>query len=161
MKQYGNEWFEKFLAQNPRWVRGTATPLTLIRASEGQWITSFAIGSDVSREASIRASLPAEGKFVSWTQTAAIPKDAPHPEAAKLLHSWILSEGFQKSAGIWSVRRDVAPADGYQPILEQPATNVTAFAAWMSDRASVERFRLFIENAIGTPQGLSPLIDGI
>lgn len=101
-----------------------------------------------------------DAPFVSWPQTGAILKDAPHPEAAKLLHSYLLSEEFQSTQG-YSVREDIAAAAAYPPVWDNPATNVSLFADWMSDRAAVERLRFFYENRIGSAQGLSPIIDAL
>jgi ABC-type Fe3+ transport system substrate-binding protein len=98
---------------------------------------------------------------VTWPHTGAILKDAPHPEAAKLLHSWILSKEHQNVTGTWSVLKDFPAPAGYSPIMEQVGTDPTKFSQFMADRAAVERLRLFFEERIGTAQGLSPLIDGI
>ncbi|PVH85085.1 periplasmic binding protein-like II [Cadophora sp. DSE1049] len=161
MKQYGLGWFEALLAQNPRWVRGTATPATLIASSNGTYAATFTSGVGVRGFDPVNVTFPVKGQFVSWPQTGAILKDAPHPETAKLLHSWILSEDFQNSTGTWTVRKDLTPPAGFPSILEMPGTDATKFAQWMSDRAAVERLRFFFETRIGSAQGLSPLIDDL
>ncbi|KAK0113031.1 hypothetical protein ONS95_014740 [Cadophora gregata] len=161
MRQYGLGWFEKLLAQNPRWVRGSATPATLIASSNGTYAATFTSGVGVHGFDPINVTFPVEGSFVSWPQTGAILKDAPHPETAKLLHSWILSEEFQNSTGTWTVRKDLAPPAGFPSIFEMPGTDATKFSQWMSDRAAVERLRFFFEARIGSAQGLSSLIDDL
>lgn len=158
MQQYGPQWFDQLLTQNVKWVRGTATPGTLMRQPNSTYAATFVGGGGPN--ANISTSFPVEGSFVSWPQTGAILKNAPHPEGAKLLHNWILSKDFQTSKG-WSVRTDVpAPADRPQ-IFDMPGTNVAGFANWMTDRARVERLRFWFESRIGSAQGLSPLIDDI
>lgn len=161
MKQYGLSWFEGLLAQNPRWVRGTATPASVIGSSNGSWTNTFTSAVGLFPFANINITHPVEGQFVTWPQTGAILKGAPHPESAKLLHSYILSEEYQNSTGSWSVRRDIAPPTGYPSVMEMPGTDPTKFSAWMSDRAAVERLRFFFEARIGSAQGLSPLIDDL
>ncbi|KAK7521198.1 ABC transporter [Phyllosticta citriasiana] len=162
MKVQGYEWFEKLLAQNPRWVRGSATPNTLIRSSNGTYTASFTGSLGLTASPPFNVSFPTtSGDFVSWPQTGAILKDAPHPEGAKLLHSFILSKDFQESRGGWSVRSDVDPPAGYPGIFEMPGTDVTKFSEFMEDRAAIERLRFFFEDRIGSPQGLSPLEDNI
>lgn len=161
MKQYGLAWFEVLLAQNPRWVRGTATPPALIMSLNGTYaaISRSAVG--LRGFGPINVTFPVEGQFVSWPQTGAILKDSPHPETAKLLHSWILSKEHQNSTGTWSVRKDIAPPEGFPSILEMPGIDTTKFAKWISDRAAVERLRFFFETQIGSAQELSPLIDDL
>jgi hypothetical protein len=84
MQQYGKSWFERLLKQNPRWVRGTRTPDTILADKNSTWAASFT-SDGLFPTSSINISHPIQGSFVTWFQLAAIPKDAPHPEAAKLL----------------------------------------------------------------------------
>ncbi|KAG5633030.1 hypothetical protein DXG03_008784, partial [Asterophora parasitica] len=103
---------------------------------------------------------PKEAPFVAWAQTAAIPANAPHPEGAKLLHNYLLSPEFQETTG-WQVRNDLPLPQGfpYPPLANVTQTNAPAFARWMEDRGRVERLRFWFERRLGTPQGVSPLID--
>jgi ABC-type Fe3+ transport system substrate-binding protein len=105
----------------------------------------------------MNTSRPTDAPYVTWPQTAAILKGAPHPEGAKLLHNYLLSTEFQFSSSRWTVRTD-APA-GFPNILNEKNTNALDFLPWMEDRARVERLRFWIEQKIGTAQGLSPLED--
>ncbi|RAR07668.1 ABC-type Fe3+ transport system [Stemphylium lycopersici] len=158
LEELGMEWFEALLKNNPRWVRGTATPRTLIKAANTTSAVSFAGGFSLTDNPPLTYAIGTDAKFVSWAQTGAILKKAPHPEGAKLLHSFMLSDEYQGSSG-WSPRGDIAAPAGGEKILEQPGTDAPAFATWMADRGHVERRRDFYELRIGTAQGLSPLID--
>ncbi|TID06859.1 hypothetical protein CH35J_000802 [Colletotrichum higginsianum] len=161
IKQYGTAWLDKLLALNPRWVRGTQTPRTIYAKNDTQWAATFTSSGSVNPVSPTKIALPVEGKFVSWPQTGGILKNAPHPEGAKLLHAYILSTEFQQLRGGWSVRGDVAPPANFPAILDVPGTDPTAFGKWMSDRAAVERFRFWLEDRLGTAQGLSPIIDDL
>ncbi|KAI0481493.1 ABC transporter [Xylaria cf. heliscus] len=161
MQQYGYEWFEKLLAQNPRWVRGTGTPVTLLSQSNGTSSVTFTASAGLNPPEPIGISFPSKGLFVSWAQRAAILKDAPHPEGAKLLHNYMLSAEHQSSIGTWSVRKDIPAPAGYQNLTDIQSTNTNAFEGFMADRERVERLRFFFEDKIGTPQGLSPLKDDL
>ncbi|KAJ4287291.1 hypothetical protein N0V90_012689 [Kalmusia sp. IMI 367209] len=161
MQQYGYEWFEALLSQNPRWVRGTGTPVTLLSASNGTVAATFTAGIGLSSSPPLQVALPTEGSFVSWAQRAAIFKDAPHPEGAKLLHNFLLSYEHQNNTSSWSVLKDVAAPEGYPALMDVEATNPVDFDRFMGDRVRVERLKLFFEDKIGTPQGLSPLIDDL
>lgn len=160
MEALGFEWLEGLIANNPRWVRGTATPATILMSENQTEAASFTTGLGLASGTGYNISWPTDAPFTSWPQTGAILKDAPHPEAAKLLHSYILSEEFQLTQG-WSVRTDVATPGDLPAIWDMPNTNVTAFAAFMNDRTEVERLKLFYETYLGTAQGLSPLVDDL
>ncbi|EDU48153.1 AfuA ABC-type Fe3+ transport system periplasmic component [Pyrenophora tritici-repentis] len=156
----GDGWFDALLANNPRWVRGTQTPGTILGTANSTSAVSFTSSYSFTARPPVDYGLPTDAKFVSWPQTGAILKKAPHPEGAKLLHSFMLSDEYQSDAK-WSVRQDVAPPTGAHKILEQPGTDAQAFTKWMSDRGRVERARFFYEQRIGAPQGLSPLNDNL
>ncbi|KAI3329774.1 ABC transporter [Ustulina deusta] len=161
MQQFGYGWFESLLAQNPRWVRGTGTPVTLLSESNGTASATFTSSAGLTPPSPIGITFPTKGLFVSWPQRAAILKDAPHPEGAKLLHSYLLSEEHQSSLGTWSVRKDIAAPTGYSDLADISSTNPNGFEGFMVDRERVERLKLFFEDKIGTAQGLSPLKDDL
>lgn len=158
---FGHTWFDALLANNPRWVRGTATPATLLSQANSSSVATFTSGHSFTARAGYNYALPTEGSFASWGQTGAILKDAPHPEGAKLLHNYLISDEYLKARGGWSTRNDIPAPAGAKKILEQPNTNAPEFAKWMADRENVERLRFFFEDRIGTPQGLSPLEDNL
>lgn len=164
MQQYGEAWFDKLLEQNPRWVRGTATPSTILsteNATEAATFTSHASPYTPSNTSTTVAAFPEEGQFVSWAQTGAILKGAPHPESAKLLFNWMLSPEHQATG--WSVRQDIAVPDTipYPDLWHMNGTNPRTFFDFMMNRPNVERLKLYFEDKIGTAQGLSPLIDDL
>lgn len=161
MQQYGEEWLDRLLEQKPRWVRGTQTPSTLISQKNNTLAAFFAAAGGYTASGSLNFSVPTKGQYVSWPQTAAILKDAPHPEGAKLLHNFILSEDFQANSGRYSVRRDIAAPEGAPELRTQTATNPSEFARFMSDRALVERLRFYFEARLGTATGLDPIADDI
>lgn len=165
MQQYGVAWFDALLAQNPRWVRGTATPGSLIlNESVADLAASFTAFADFSLDPSSQAKLafPSEGQFVSWAQTGAILKSAPHPESAKLLHNWLISNERQDQLG-WHVLRNASQPQSflYPNTWDIKGTNPANFAKWMADRPRLERLRNFFEKRLGAAQGLSPLDDNI
>jgi len=140
-------------------VRGTATPGAILRDATSKSAVSFAGSYSFTNRPPISYGLPTNVKFVTWPQTGAILKKAPHPEGAKLLHSFMLSEEYQK--GRWSVRQDLPAPAGAHKILERPNTDAPAFPKFMADRGRVERARFFYEQRIGPAQGLRPLIDDL
>ena len=158
MQQHGTAWFDKLLAQNPRWVRGTETPWTLLANDTESVAATFTTIVGFDPVEGTNQTFPTDGMFVTWAQTGGILADAPHPEGAKLLHNWILSDDYQKALG-WSVRSDIAPPQGVPDMMDLPTTNTPDFPRWMQDRGKVERLRFWFENRLGSAQGDSPLKD--
>ena len=161
MEVLGTKWFDGLLNQNPRWVRGTATPLTVLSEGNSTQSVTFTSFGGFSPGENVNINFPNDANFVSWPQTAAILKNAPHPESAKLLHNYLLSPEYQSTIS-WSDRQDIHPPNStYPDIMHMPHTNPTSFARFMEDRVTVERLRFFFESRLGTARGLSPLIDDI
>ena len=86
-----------------------------------------------------------------WPQTAAIFKDAPHPNAAKLFISWLLDKEQQSRVGTWSSRSDVPPPSGLKPLAEYKLAN--DFTAFITDEARANELRKRFEAYIGPIKG--------
>ncbi|KAM6511353.1 hypothetical protein FALCPG4_016357 [Fusarium falciforme] len=140
LKKYGTSWFNKLLQQKPRWVRGSATGPALVADPNTTYVAIFTSGLGVSKaQGPLNVTFPKQGQFVSWPQTAATLKHAPHPEGAKLFHNFLLSKDFQKPSGFWGVRSDVPAPVGYSKFIEMPETNPLAFLKFIEDRTRGER----------------------
>ncbi|KAH6953815.1 ABC transporter [Ilyonectria sp. MPI-CAGE-AT-0026] len=161
MNQYGYGWFEALLKQNPRWVRGTGSPLAVLRQANSTQSVTFTAAIGLRSSGSLNTSFPTEGNFVSWPRSAAIFTDAPHPEGAKLFSNFLLSDEFQLQSAQWSARRDIPVPGGYPGILEVNSTNSAEYSRFMADRGRVEALRMLFEDKIGMPQGPSPLVDDL
>lgn len=142
-------------------MRGTATPATVLSQNSSRSAVTFTTDVGLAPASPLGVGFPTKGLFVTWAQRAAILKDAPHLEGARLLHNYMLSEEYQTLLGSWSVRKDLPAPAGYPALMDIPSTNPTGFDGFMADRPRIERLRLFFEDKIGTPQGLSPLKDNI
>jgi ABC-type Fe3+ transport system substrate-binding protein len=155
--RHGWSFLDRLMAQQPTFVRGM--PASLGAVSTGAAAGTIAgFGMLAAGPASPTTfTLPADDFFQSWAQTAAILARAEHPAAAKLYLNWLLSKPFQQSAvPQWSVRADVPPPPGYQPILAYGNTSHLEFHEFMKNRPAVERFKSQIELYVGAPQGPNP-----
>jgi ABC-type Fe3+ transport system substrate-binding protein len=72
-------------------------------------------------------------------QTAAIFKDAPHPNAAKLYISWYLQPEQQARQGTWSSRSDVAPPPPLKPLSSYRVAN--SYRSFILDEEKVKALR--------------------
>src|SRR5262249_49916091 len=72
---------------------------------------------DVQRAGGKVAMVAPEDDFLPVSFTAeAILKEAPHPNAAKLYVTWLLSKEWQSRAGVYSSRSDVPSPAGLPPL---------------------------------------------
>ncbi len=154
--QQGWSWFHRLMKQDIRWVRGTQTPVEVIRA--GQAATTFTsyfplVAPDGS---SIRTTIPERGYFQAWFQIGGILAKAKAPEAARLYLSYLLSKAHQDPAWTFPARTDVAAAPGLKAIGEYSNASPAGFAAFMADRGKVERWRFIFESLIGPVEGVNP-----
>ena len=93
---------------------------------------------------------------MSWPQTGAIVAGTPRVESARLFLAWLTSVEVQDGAKGATVLESLNRARG----VELYASNITqtqGFRLFEQDRASVERWKNFFEDALGTPQGLPPI----
>ncbi|KAK0461883.1 ABC-type Fe3+ transport system [Desarmillaria tabescens] len=157
VQAHGWDAIYRFIAQDIRWVRGTATPRAILLSGSEHAVT-FSTGSGFSNGSSgVYQQFPeSDFSLVSiWSQRAAIFRTAEHPNAAKLYLNWLLSEEHQSSSGGWSVRNDIGQQAGLKPLSEYGGSlEPAAFEKFMVDRDLVERYRLQFEQLIGTAQGV-------
>ncbi|KAK0203808.1 hypothetical protein DFS33DRAFT_1432019 [Desarmillaria ectypa] len=158
---HGWDAINSFIAQDIQWVRGTATPATILLADNDRAVSFTTSTGFTNGSSGLFQQLPgSDFSHISiWAQRAAIFESAEHPNAAKLYLNWLLSEEYQTGLGGWSVRDDVAQQDGLKALSEYSGLDPAAFERFMVDRALVERYRFQFEQLIGTAQGLSPLDD--
>ena len=154
--RHGWEWMEKFMQQEPHFVRGTQAPADEVAA--GKYAVTFTSDGSLrpDEKSPVRFALPSNDGFVAWAQRAAIVKGARHLETARLYLNWLLDKDTQQNVWtMWSVRTDVQPPAGYKPVWEYSNANLSAFERFMADRDGVERFRSRIQLYVGDVQGPS------
>lgn len=140
--KYGWDYMDKYMAQQPSFVTsGHAAVSNAIAA--GEKLATFDSTSTTPR-------LKAQGKPIEpvFSQTdptpvflvgAAIFKDAPHPNAAKLYLTWYLAKEQQSRNGTFSPRADVAAPAGLKPLSSYNIDN--RFRALVSDEARLTELR--------------------
>ncbi|MEM9284078.1 MAG: ABC transporter substrate-binding protein [Verrucomicrobiota bacterium] len=155
-EQYGWDYLERLVANEPKWVRGTAWPYVAI--NRGWYAASFTTfwSFEPFPNQKTEFLLPETDFFLTWFQTAAIPAQAKNKEAAKLYLNWMLSEEFQGTWLQFPVRYDIEAPGGYGSVLEHN-TSPGDFRRWMMKRDLVERFRLQMKQLIGEAEGPTPV----
>ena len=158
VQKYGLAFIDQLKAQDVQWVRGTQTPRDAVEQGKYAVSTGTSGSFAAAPNTNARFVLPVSDPFATWAQTGAIFKDAPHPAAARLYMSWMLSLPVQSSPRQFPLRKDVPTPAGYKPLPEYN-TSPADFLAFMRDRARVERAKSLFERLIGPVQGISPLKD--
>ena len=150
VQQYGWSYMDKYLAQKPTFIQGHLGEQRSI--GSGQNLVTFNSILDIT-EGLKRQGQPVESHFPTgdalpiWPLLGAIFKDAPHPNAAKLFLSWLLSPEQQAKLPTWSPRSDVPPPAGYQPILSYKVAN--DYRDFLTDQNKVEELRKKFEGYSG------------
>jgi ABC-type Fe3+ transport system substrate-binding protein len=142
VEKYGWDYMDKYMAQQPSFVTsGHAAVSNAIAA--GEKLATFDSTSTTPR-------LKAQGKPIEpvFSQAdptpvflvgAAIFKDAPHPNAAKLYLTWYLAKEQQSRNGTFSPRANVPPPAGLAPLSSYNIDN--RFRALVSDEARLTELR--------------------
>jgi ABC-type Fe3+ transport system substrate-binding protein len=153
--KYGWSYLRQLIAQHPTLIRGV--PGSSAGVASSDYLASIAVGGDARPNGTQVFS--ASERFASWAQRGAIFKQAKHKAAAKLFLSWLSSKTTQQDAigtWTWSVRTDVPPPTGLQPLTTYTNTNPVAFVTFMANRAAVDRFRAQVELYVGPVSGPDP-----
>jgi ABC-type Fe3+ transport system substrate-binding protein len=142
VEKYGWDFMDKYMAQKPSFVTtGHAAVSNAIAA--GEKLATFDSTSTTPR-------LKAQGKPIEpvFSQSdptpvflvgAAIFKDAPHPNAAKLYLTWYLAKEQQSRSGTFSPRADVPPPPGLAPLSSYNIDR--GFRALVSDESGLRELR--------------------
>lgn len=96
----------------------------------------------MNRGAPVTFVFPKSGSPVG-PEVWGVVKEAPHPQAARLLYDWLLSplgqKAYAESTFMQSVREDVAPPEGSKPISEIKLLMPEDWAAYLGTRREFVR----------------------
>jgi ABC-type Fe3+ transport system substrate-binding protein len=141
--KYGWEFLDKLKTNEPVFVRGHLGVARAVASSADKTLTFDSFVSMTLAEA--KAGKPT-AIFVSevdpmpiYAQIAAVFKDAPHPNAAKLYINWYLQPEQQRHQGTWSSRSDVPSPPGLKPLSSYRLAN--AFRSFIMNEAKVKALR--------------------
>ncbi len=142
VQKYGWGYMDRYMANQPVFIQGHLGAQHSIAA--GANLVTFDSVMDMTLR-QIEAGDPVGWAISStdplpiWPLTAAIFKDAPHADAAKLFLNWFLAPEQQRRMHSWSVRSDVPPPPGLRPILSYNVVN--NYRAFLSDTALIATLR--------------------
>jgi ABC-type Fe3+ transport system substrate-binding protein len=150
VQKYGWDYMAKYMANGASFIQGHLGEQRSI-SSGHNLVTPDSIFAITETEKA--AGKPTDSHFSTidptpiWPLTGAIFKRAPHPNAAKLFLTWLLAPEQQAKVGTWSVRADVPPPAGYQPIFSYLIVN--DYIGFLSDQAKIADLRQRFESYTG------------
>jgi ABC-type Fe3+ transport system substrate-binding protein len=119
VNKYGWDYMDKYMAQKPALVTTGHANVSNAVAS-GAALATFDSTSTTPRlkrdGKPIEAVLSQADAVPVFLVAAAIFKDAPHPNGAKLFLDWYLAKEQQSRTGAFSARADVPPPEGFGPL---------------------------------------------
>ena len=150
VQKYGASYMEKYMAAKPNFIQGHLGEQRSI--GTGQNLVTFDSILDITSELKrhgqpVDSHIPTGDALPIWPLNAAIFKDAPHPNAAKLFLSWLLEPEQQSKLPTWSPRSDIPPPAGFRPIMSYQVAN--DYVAFLSDQARVVELRRQFESYSG------------
>jgi ABC-type Fe3+ transport system substrate-binding protein len=150
VKKYGWGYMDKYMAQQPRFTRdGHAVVSAAVAAGEA--LATFDSTSTTPRLAAagkpIKLVISHDDPTPLFLVSAAIFKDAPHPNAAKLFVDWYLAPEQQSRNGAFSPRSDVAPPPGFEPLSSYNLDR--SFRALHSDAARLAELKAQFSGYVG------------
>jgi ABC-type Fe3+ transport system substrate-binding protein len=150
VQKYGWDYMDKYMATKPNYIQGHLGEQRSI--GSGQNLVTFDsildITAGLKRQGQpVETHIPTVDALPIWPFNGAIFKDAPHPNAAKLFISWLLSPEVQSKLPTWSPRSDVPPPAGFQPILSYKVAN--DYRDFLSDGEKVAELRKKFEGYSG------------
>jgi iron(III) transport system substrate-binding protein len=122
-KLFGDEFVQKVAANNPMMLDASAAIASSVGSSQvvlsGMGYTGW---SPFLADAPIAMSVPDEGMPVNYMMSAVV-ETAPHPNAARLFKSWLMSEGGQLAlsqnvSSFYAALDSVPPPAGLPPLSE-------------------------------------------
>jgi iron(III) transport system substrate-binding protein len=120
---YGPDYLVRFERNKPHVGRSSVDPVTMMTAGErsvGVAVPSATMLTAMSRGNPLKLIYPAEGVLAALSPSA-IPRNAPHPNAAKLFMEFTTGPGLSMAVRTLfneSIRPDVPPPEGARPLDE-------------------------------------------
>jgi ABC-type Fe3+ transport system substrate-binding protein len=114
VQEYGWDYMTKYMANQPYFVNGSHRDVAA-RVSSGEDFVSFDMSAAPSGK--LKTAMSAKDKTPVFFTAGGILKKAPHPNAAKLFLTWMLSKEQQgRNPASYSPRRDLTPPAGLPPL---------------------------------------------
>jgi ABC-type Fe3+ transport system substrate-binding protein len=146
VQKYGWDFMKKYMANEPYFIQGHRDVAARVRSGED--FVSFDISNGSQAGGSLKIALPQSDKIPVFFTGAGILKRAPHPNAAKLMVSWLLSKEQQgRNPLAYSSRADMPPPAGLPPLTDPRFAN--GYRDFLGDGSQLPALRKRFEAFVG------------
>jgi ABC-type Fe3+ transport system substrate-binding protein len=144
VRKYGWDYMKKYMANEPYFIQGHRDVAARVRS--GADFVSFDISGGAGGP--LKAVMSEKERSPVFFTAIGILKNAPHPNAAKLYLSWLLSNEQQgRNPAAYSPRSDLPPPAGMPPLSSPRFAN--GYRDFLGDGAQLPALRKRYEALIG------------
>ena len=123
VQKYGWDYMKKYMANEPYFIQGHRDVAARIRSGAASVSLDVTNGSQLGSPG-LKIAMSAKDKTPIFYTAGGILKKAPHPNAAKLYLTWILSKEQQgRVPALYSPRRDMPPPAGMPALTDARFAN--------------------------------------
>ena len=152
VRKYGWNYMTKYVANQPYFINGSHRDVAA-RVGSGEDFVSFDMSAGAGGK--LKIAMSAQDKTPVFFTAGGILNKAPHPNAAKLFLTWMLSKEQQgRNPAVYSPRRDVAPPAGQPPLTSDRFAN--GYADFLGDGTRLAALRKRFETFTGPAASKSP-----
>jgi len=127
VRKYGWDYMKKYMANRPFFIQGHRDVAARVKSGEDFVSLDVTNGSQINAPGQVgklKIVMSAKDKTPVFFTAGGILKKAPHPNAAKLFVSWMLSKEQQsRFPALYSPRRDMPPPAGMPPLTDPRFAN--------------------------------------
>jgi ABC-type Fe3+ transport system substrate-binding protein len=155
--KYGWEWMKAYMANKPSFIKGhLGVAQAVDQGKAGASFDTITALSVVQPHYGVAAHVAFSKVDATpyWTQSAAMFRISPHPAAAELFLRWSLGKEQQRAMhrkGVWSVRDDVDPPDGFERIRKYKLTD--RYHEFVTNAPRLVELRGRFQEFVGPPVG--------
>jgi ABC-type Fe3+ transport system substrate-binding protein len=121
VRKYGWDYMKKYMANQPYFVQGSHRDVAA-RVASGEDFVSFDMSAGASGK--LKTAMSAQDKTPVFYTAGGILNKAPHPNAAMLFLTWMLSKEQQgRNPAAYSPRRDLPAPAGLPPLASSRFAN--------------------------------------
>jgi ABC-type Fe3+ transport system substrate-binding protein len=143
VRKYGWNYMKKYIANQPSFINGSHREV-VGRVNSGEALVSFDVSAGPSGE--LKTVMSAKDQTPVFFTAGGILKRAPHPNAAKLFLTWMLSKDHRNPT-LYSPRRDLPPPTGLPPLTSDKFAN--GYAGFLGDGSQLVALRKRFEAFTG------------
>jgi ABC-type Fe3+ transport system substrate-binding protein len=146
VQKYGWDYMKKYMANDPYFIQGHRDVAARVRSGED--FVSFDISNGNQAAGNLKIAIPQSDKIPVFFTAAGILKNAPHPNAAKLMVTWLLSKEQQgRNPAAYSSRADMPPPAGMPALTDSRFAN--GYRDFLGDGARLPAMRKQFEAFVG------------